>query len=172
MTNPIPKTSHGQEFPAKHVLLVFGLVLFLGGALLTALYPSHAWIVAVRWVGIAILAAAGARRSTLTYWIFFSMLVGIEIGLDRPQLAEHLRVFSDIFLRLIKVIVAPLIIGTLVTGIAGHGNLRSVGRIGVKSLIYFEVVTTLALFIGLIGKAQCLQNKGGHPSLALLTSRV
>ena len=54
-----------------------------------------------------------------------------------------------IFLRLIKVIVAPLIFGTLVTGIAGHGNLRSVGRIGVKSLVYFEVVTTLALFLGL-----------------------
>ena len=62
---------------------------------------------------------------------------------------NNLRVFSDIFLRLIKVIVAPLIFGTLVTGIAGHGNLRSVGRIGVKSLIYFEIVTTLALFIGL-----------------------
>jgi proton glutamate symport protein len=77
------------------------------------------------------------------------MLLGGEIGLDRPQLGEHLRVFSDIFLRLIKVIVAPLIFGTLVTGIAGHGNLRAVGRIGVKSLIYFEIVTTLALFIGL-----------------------
>ena len=55
---------------------------------------------------------------------------------------------SEIFLRLIKVIVAPLIFGTLVTGIAGHGNLRSVGRIGVKSLIYFELVTTLALLLG------------------------
>ena len=77
------------------------------------------------------------------------MLLGGEIGLDRPQFAEHLRVFSDIFLRLIKVIVAPLIFGTLVTGIAGHGNLRSVGRIGVKCLVYFEIVTTLALFIGL-----------------------
>lgn len=63
-------------------------------------------------------------------------------------MAEHLRVLSDIFLRLIKVIVAPLIFGTLVTGIAGHGNLRSVGRIGLKSLIFFEVVTTLALLIG------------------------
>ena len=76
------------------------------------------------------------------------MLLGGEIGLDWPQVAEHLRVLSDIFLRLIKVIVAPLIFGTLVTGIAGHGNLRSVGRIGLKSLIFFEVVTTLALLIG------------------------
>jgi proton glutamate symport protein len=96
-----------------------------------------------------VIAAGGWRKSSLTYWIFFAMLLGGEIGLDRPQFAEHLRVFSDIFLRLIKVIVAPLIFGTLVTGIAGHGNLRSVGRIGVKSLIYFEIVTTLALFIGL-----------------------
>jgi len=150
MTSLTPEASRGREPVTTHALLVFGLALFLAGALLTALYPFHTWIAALRWAGILILAAAGSRRSTLTYWIFFSMLLGIEIGLDRPQLAEHLRVFSDIFLRLIKVIVAPLIVGTLVTGIAGHGNLRSVGRIGVKSLIYFEIVTTLALFIGLI----------------------
>jgi len=61
----------------------------------------------------------------------------------------HLRLLSDIFLRLIKVIVAPLILGTLVTGIAGHGDLKKVGRIGLKSLVYFEAVTTLALFIGI-----------------------
>jgi len=65
-------------------------------------------------------------------------------------LAVHLRVFSDIFLRLIKTIVAPLILCTLITGIAGHGDLKGVGRIGIRSLIYFEVVTTLALAIGLI----------------------
>jgi proton glutamate symport protein len=76
------------------------------------------------------------------------MFVGLEIGLDWPGFAAHLRVLSDIFLRLIKVIVAPLILGTLVTGIAGHGDLKKVGRIGLKSLIYFEVVTTIALFIG------------------------
>src|SRR5271169_1134949 len=96
------------------------------------------------------------------------MLLGGEIGLDRPQFAEHLRVFSDIFLRLIKVIVAPLIFGTLVTGIAGHGNLRSVGRIGVKSLIYFEIVTTLALFIGL--GAINLSRAGEGLSATMLTA--
>jgi len=100
------------------------------------------------------------------------MLLGIEIGLDRPHLAEHLRVFSDIFLRLIKVIVAPLIIGTLVTGIAGHGNLRSMGRIGLKSLIYFEIVTTLALVIGLLAinitrAGEGLSVSGGHPDVAV-----
>jgi len=76
------------------------------------------------------------------------MLMGLETGLDSPALAAHLRVLSDIFLRLIKVIVAPLILGTLITGIAGHGDLRKLGRIGLKSLVYFEAVTTIALFIG------------------------
>ena len=76
------------------------------------------------------------------------MLAGLEIGLDAPQFAVQLRFLSDIFLRLIKVIVAPLILGTLITGIAGHGDLRKVGRIGWKSLVYFEAVTTVALFIG------------------------
>lgn len=76
------------------------------------------------------------------------MFLGLELGLDAPQFATHLRVLSDIFLRLIKVIVAPLILGTLITGIASHGSIRKVGRIGWKSLLYFEVVTTVALFIG------------------------
>lgn len=150
MTNLFSEASRGRESTATHIFLILGVVLFIAGVSLAALYPFHMWTVVLRWIGIAVLALAGLRRSTLTYWIFFSMLLGIEIGLDRPQLAEHLRVFSDIFLRLIKVIVAPLIIGTLITGIAGHGNLRSMGRIGLKSLIYFEIVTTLALFIGLI----------------------
>jgi proton glutamate symport protein len=119
------------------------------GAALAIFLASHVWLAALRWTGLVLIAAAGWRKSSLTYWIFFAMLLGGEIGLDRPHFAEHLRVFSDIFLRLIKVIVAPLILGTLVTGIAGHGNLRGVGRIGIKSLVYFEVVTTLALFIGL-----------------------
>jgi proton glutamate symport protein len=131
------------------VLTTIGVLLFLGGAVLPFVFAPSVWFTGARWAGLAVIAAGGWRKPSLTYWIFFAMLLGGEIGLDRPQFAEHLRVFSDIFLRLIKVIVAPLIFGTLVTGIAGHGNLRSVGRIGVKSLIYFEIVTTVALFIGL-----------------------
>lgn len=130
-------------------LTYVGVLLFVVGAVLPIFLGPHFWMEAMRWLGLCAIAAAGWRKSSLTYWIFFSMVLGGEIGLDRPLLAEHLRVLSDIFLRLIKVIVAPLIFGTLVTGIAGHGNLRGVGRIGVRSLIYFEIVTTLALFIGL-----------------------
>jgi len=145
-----PDHSHLQQTsPAFRTLTAIGALLFLAGAILPFIFAPSVLFTVTRWAGLGVIAAGGWRRPSLTYWIFFAMLLGGEIGLDRPQFAEHLRVFSDIFLRLIKVIVAPLIFGTLVTGIAGHGNLRGVGRIGVKSLIYFEVVTTLALFIGL-----------------------
>ena len=90
---------------------------------------------ALRVAGVVLLAV-WARRS-LTAWIFVAMLAGVELGVDAPGVAVQSKVFSDIFLRLIRMIVAPLILGTLVTGIAGHGSLRQVGRIGVKSLVYF-----------------------------------
>src|SRR5580698_5707962 len=122
-------------------------VLFAAGVWLQ---PSHPHVaLALRWLAIALLAAIAFRRRTLTPWIFVAMAAGAEFGFDDPAVAVNLRVFSDIFLRLIKTIVAPLILATLVMGIAGHGDLKSVGRMGIKSLIYFEVVTTLALVIGL-----------------------
>jgi proton glutamate symport protein len=131
------------------LFLPAGLLLFAAGSLLPVILPGQAVLIVLRWAGLFFLALAGLRRSSLTFWIFFAMLAGLEVGLDRPQFAVHLRLLSDIFLRLIKVIVAPLILGTLVTGIAGHGDLKKVGRIGLKSLVYFEAVTTLALFIGI-----------------------
>ena len=130
------------------LFLPAGLLLFAVGALLPLILPAQAAFLVLRWAGLFVLAIAGVRRRSLTFWIFFAMLAGFEIGLDRPQFAAHLRLLSDIFLRLIKVIVAPLILGTLVTGIAGHGDLKKVGRVGLKSLVLFEVVTTIALFIG------------------------
>ena len=142
-------SSQLQQPSSLRAISVVGVLLFVAGVLLPFFFAGHAWIAALRWAGLLAMALTGLRGQSLTRWIFFAMLLGGEIGLDRPQFAEHLRVFSDIFLRLIKVIVAPLIFGTLVTGISGHGNLRSVGRIGLKSLIYFEVVTTLALLLGI-----------------------
>ena len=91
----------------------------------------------------------GCLRRTLTAWIFIAMLLGAEIGHDFPNVATHLRVLALIFLRLIKTIIAPLLFGTLVVGIAGHSNLRQVGRLGLRSIIFFEVVTTIAIFLGL-----------------------
>ena len=142
---PLPKTSKSFVAP----IIFSGLLLFAAGAALLILSPGNTFSVWLRWLALVLLAIAGIPKRSLTFWIFFSMLVGLEIGLDRPQFAAHLRIFSDIFLRLIKVIVAPLILGTLITGIAGHGDLRKVGRIGLKSFLYFEAVTTIALFIGI-----------------------
>ena len=140
----------GRASPTLRLLAITGLVLFAAGGVLTVVLAPAAWLIALRWVGLTALVVSSLKRRSLTRWILVAMLLGGEIGLDRPQLAEHLRVLSDIFLRLIKAIVAPLIFGTLVTGVASHGDLKSVGRIGLKSLIYFEVITTLALFIGVI----------------------
>ena len=87
-------------------------------------------------------------RRGLTFWITVSIGVGIGVGYFFPDVANELRILSQIFLRLIRTIVAPLLFATLVVGIAGHSSLRQVGRMGLKSLIYFEVVTTFALLIG------------------------
>jgi proton glutamate symport protein len=86
---------------------------------------------------------------SLTAWIFIGMAAGIALGLAAPQVAVKLAPVSNIFLRLIKSIIAPLIFGTLVYGIAGAGNVKAMGRIGLKAIVYFEIVTTAALFLGL-----------------------
>jgi proton glutamate symport protein len=103
----------------------------------------------LRLSGLALLAWSAWRRRSLMAWIFWAMIAGGELGADAPAHAIRLRVFSDIFLRLIKTIVAPLILGTLITGIAAHGQMRSLGRMGLRALIYFEVLTTIALIVGL-----------------------
>jgi proton glutamate symport protein len=88
------------------------------------------------------------RRPSLTTWILISIVAGGVFGYFFPDAATQLRVLSTIFIRLIRTIVAPLLFATLVVGIAAHGDLRQVGRMGVKAIVYFEIVTTLALLIG------------------------
>ncbi len=102
-----------------------------------------------RWLLIASAIVYACYKKSLTTWIFTAMLLGVEIGLDYPAFSQNLKFLSSIFLRLVKTIVAPLLFSTLVVGIASHSNLKQVGRMGWKSLLYFEVVTTLALLIGL-----------------------
>ena len=89
------------------------------------------------------------RRFSLTAWIFIGMAAGIALGIAAPGFAARLSPVSNIFLRLIRSIIAPLIFGTLVYGIAGSGDLKRMGRIGLKAMVYFEAVTTVALFLGL-----------------------
>jgi proton glutamate symport protein len=103
----------------------------------------------LRFVSLSFFIYYGWYRKNLPTWILISMLLGIEIGYDFPHIAVKLDVLSKIFLKLIKTIIAPLIFGTLVVGIAGHSNLKQVGRIAWKSIVYFYTATTAALFIGL-----------------------
>jgi len=104
----------------------------------------------IRWFGLAGFVLLGLYHQKLTSWIFIGMLIGAEIGYDFPAVGTELNVLSKIFIKLIKSVIAPLLFGTLVVGIAGHSNMRQVGRLGWKSLLYFEIVTTVALAVGLI----------------------
>jgi Na+/H+-dicarboxylate symporter len=114
---------------------------------------SPVLLMTVRWVMVAALLVHGGFKRSLTTWIFVAMIVGAVAGHDFPQLADdrhlNVRVLALIFLRLIKTVIAPLIFATLVVGIAGHSDLKSVGRMGVKAIVFFELATTLALVIGL-----------------------
>ena len=103
----------------------------------------------LRYLLIGYLFVNSYKQKKLSYWIFSSMILGVECGIDFPAFSLEMERFGKIFLRLVKSLVAPLIFATLVVGIAGHSNLKQVGRIGLKSIIYFEIVTTIALFIGL-----------------------
>jgi Na+/H+-dicarboxylate symporter len=107
-------------------------------------------LLTLRWIAILCLLPVGLLRKSLTTWILIAMLSGAVLGHDFPRLAVNLRVIGLVFLRLIKTIVAPLLFATLVSGIASHSNLKKVGRMGIKAILYFEVVTTLALIIGLV----------------------
>jgi proton glutamate symport protein len=87
---------------------------------------------------------------SLTQWILISMVIGIAVGRLWPDVAVQLKPLSTVFLRMIKSLIVPLIFSTLVVGIAGHGDdMKRVGRLALRSIIYFEIITTLALFIGL-----------------------
>ena len=131
------------------------ILLILKANNLLAISPSVLTI--LRILSVSLLFVHAIRKKSLTVWILVCMVAGAEFGYDVPSAAKKLQILSDIFLRLIKTIIAPLLFSTLVVGIAGHADIKQIGRMGWKSLLYFEIVSTLALFIGLlainIGKA-------------------
>lgn len=136
------------------LLLAFFLVC---GAAVALSLATHSRIVpvppallgAMRWFAILLLAIYATVRRSLTLWILVGLFAGTELGYDAPGTAVKCQILGLVFLRLIKVIIAPLLFGTLVVGIAGHAELRKVGRMALKALIYFEIVSTVALLIGL-----------------------
>jgi proton glutamate symport protein len=133
----------------ERVALVGG-VLLLAAGIACGLMGLHEAGVVVRWLGVAALVVFAVRRPSLMVWTFLAMVAGVELGVDAPGIAAQVRLPGDLFLRLVKMIVAPLLFATMTTGIAGHSDLKSVGRVAVKALIYFEVVTTLGLLIGAV----------------------
>jgi proton glutamate symport protein len=119
------------------------------------------------------------KRPSLTAWIFYGMAVGVALGIGAPGFARHLDPLSTVFLRLIRSIIAPLLFGTLVSGIAATGDLKRMGRIALKALIYFEVVSTLALVVGLgvvnvvrPGAGVPITTPGGSPAEAAPQAEV
>lgn len=139
-----------QKFFLRGFLFSFTLaVMILLLDHFTAMGLPEVVLIPLRWLPIAFFLGYAIRKKSLTTWIFLSMLAGVEFGYDMPAAAKEMNIVSQIFIHLVKTIIAPLLFGTLVTGIAGHADLKQVGRMGWKSLLYFEVVSTIALFIGL-----------------------
>src|SRR5215475_3593571 len=101
---------------------------------------------------ITTAAAAPAKPfySSLFFQVLAALVLGIMLGMTVPDFAISLKILSDAFLKLISMIVAPIVFCVVVHGIAGAGDLKKVGRVGVKALIYFEVMTTVALAVGIV----------------------
>ena len=100
------------------------------------------------------------KNSKLTTFIFLALAAGILFGWLAPSWAVKMQPLADVFLKMVKMIIAPLIFATLVVGIAGHGDVKNLGKIGLKTIIYFEIATTFALIIGLLS-ANILQPGAG-----------
>lgn len=135
---------------AANVLAAAAMLLFAAGLAAGLAHASPQIAVALRWCGFALFVPVVVWRRSLLLWTFFAMLAGAELGVDAPHFAAQMQFVGEIFLRLIRMIVAPLIFGGIVTGIAGHGELRGVGRVALKAIVFFEVVTTAGLIIGLV----------------------
>ncbi|MGO9336797.1 MAG: dicarboxylate/amino acid:cation symporter [Terracidiphilus sp.] len=131
-------------------LALLAAVLFASGLVAGLMHAPAVLALSLRCAAIALLIPIALRRRSLLVWTFLAMLAGAELGADAPGVAAQTHFLGDIFLRLIRMIVAPLIFGGIVTGIAGHNELRSVGRVAIKSLVFFEVVTTFGLILGAV----------------------
>jgi len=148
MTQNVPGSRLKSWRSLSSALALVAGALFVAGVAVGFFYalPPLAW--GLRCAAIGLLIPFALRRRSLLVLTFVAMLAGAELGVDAPAFASQTHFLGEIFLRLIRMIVAPLIFGGIVTGIAGHNELRGVGRVAIKSLIFFEVVTTFGLILG------------------------
>ncbi len=123
----------------------------VGAAFLQTGHPYSGFV--LRGIALSLAAILLLRKSTLLAWTFFFMLAGVEVGLDFPRIAAQSELPGDLFLRLIRLAVAPLILTSIPAGIAAHDHLRSVGRVALKAIIFFEVLTTAGLIIGSVAES-------------------
>lgn len=152
------------------LLLVCGVYVLVEWLHISGLWHSSDEIrLILRYLAVGLGTGFALNKPKLTHWIFVSMIIGMAIGYDFPEFAKNLNVLSKIFMKLVKCVIAPLILGTLITGIAGHSNIKQLGRLGLKALIYFEVVTTFALFIGLAAINLTKAGTGIQPSAEMAT---
>jgi len=133
----------------KMKFLAATLLLFAIMGAMTLWNAPHGAIMTARYLAVAALCGFGWTKRSNTTWILVFMVAGACLGHDFPVIGQYGRVPSMIFIRLVKTIVAPLLFAMLVRGIAQHSDIKKTGRLGVKAIIYFEVITTLALLIGL-----------------------
>jgi proton glutamate symport protein len=135
------------RLPSGPLLPLLGIALWSCG--MAAALAAHTFPGGIlRWIGIAIFLGLAVLQPSLLRWTVLAMLAGVELGIDAPRAAMQTHLLAELFLRLIRMIVAPLLFATITTGIAGHTQLRSLGRVALKAFVFFEVVTTLGLGIG------------------------
>lgn len=130
-------------------LIVVSITAILVGVDFIFKVIPHEIMFAARWLSILSLVLYCIHKKSLTTWILFGIVVGAVVGYDFPEVAKSLQPLSSGFIKLVKTIVGPIIFATLVYGIAGNSDLKQVGRMAWKSLLYFYMATTIALFIGL-----------------------
>jgi len=150
MTQIAPPTPSQSPRSLPIALAVVAAVLFAMGLAAALMHAPTLLALCIRWAAIALLLPFALRHRSLLVWTFLAMLAGAELGVDAPHFASQTRFLGEIFLRLIRMIVAPLIFGGIVTGIAGHNELRGVGRVALKAIVFFEVVTTFGLILGAV----------------------
>jgi proton glutamate symport protein len=133
----------------KTKAFIAACALFAAMGFMILVHAPHPAILTVRWLGVAALFVYGWERKSNTTWIMVCLVAGACLGHDFPTVGVHGRLPSMIFIRLVKSIIAPLICAMLIRGIAQHSDIKRTGWLALKAIIYFEVVSTIALLLGL-----------------------